>query len=429
MTKYFSTLLVILSSFSSYSQGYYFPPAAGVWDTTSPASFNWCQKNIDSLYSFLDKEKTKSFLVLVNGKIVLEKYFNGHDASTNWAWFSAGKSLRSALIGIAQHEGDININNNTSDYLGNGWSSLNQQQEDVIKVKNHLSMTTGLNEQYFDCTADSCLTFKVNVGTRWYYHNAAYNLTKDILEAATGKNHNTYTQQKIKTPIGMSSGIWIKSGYNHFYLSRARDMARFGILMANKGNWNGNQVIGDTTYVNQMINSSQNLNPSYGYLWWLNGKSSITPPGDSNSYPVSLAPDAPSDIYLAAGYLGQLISISPSQNMIIIRQGLSQDSNLVSIDIHNEIWKRVLKLDCSLSRLEEIKVELNIFPNPANEILRISSTKGVLTIYNILGEAVLRKELKSNNTEIDISKFTKGVYSVVLNSKLGNHIEKLVIKH
>ena len=49
-------------------------------------------------------------------------------------------------------------------------------------------------------------------------------------------------------------------------------MARFGLLILNKGNWDGNQIMTDTNYFNQMLNSSQSLNESYGYLWWLNGK-------------------------------------------------------------------------------------------------------------------------------------------------------------
>ena len=56
-------------------------------------------------------------------------------------------------------------------------------------------------------------------------------------------------------------------------------MARFGLLILNNGNWDGNQIMTDTNYFNQMLNSSQSLNESYGYLWWLNGKTSYMLPG------------------------------------------------------------------------------------------------------------------------------------------------------
>jgi len=65
----------------------YFPPnSSGTWDTLSPAGMNWCENKIDSLYDFLESNNTKAFILLKNGKIVLEQYFNGHDASSFWYW-------------------------------------------------------------------------------------------------------------------------------------------------------------------------------------------------------------------------------------------------------------------------------------------------------------------------------------------------------
>ena len=60
-------------------------------------------------------------MILVNGRIVMEEYFNGHNATATWQWNSAGKTLVSTTTGIAQQEGLLNINNKVSQYLGNGW--------------------------------------------------------------------------------------------------------------------------------------------------------------------------------------------------------------------------------------------------------------------------------------------------------------------
>lgn len=425
-----STLFVIFLCFGflAKSQGYYFPPANSNWDTLSPNTLNWCQPKIDSLYSFLDAEQTKSFLVLKDGKIVLEKYFGNHKGTTNWVWYSAGKSLRATLIGIAQSEGDLDINDKTSQYLGQDWSSMSSMQEDSVRVFHHLSMTTGLNEQYFSCTDDSCLTYKVPAGSRWYYHNAAYNLTKDILEAATNTNHNIYTQQKIKTPIGMNSGIWLPAGDNDFFYSRARDMARFGILIANKGVWNGNTILTDTNYFNQMIGSSQSLNPSYGYLWWLNGKNSIIPPGDSLSYPSSLAPDAPADVVLAAGALGQYISISKSRGLIIIRQGLSFNPSLIGNDLHNEIWKYLADLECNFTSVEENPSEFVLYPNPASSEVSIQLlVKSKVEIYDALGERLYAQELAKGKTRLDVSEYCSGIYFVSISNPSYSKIQKLIV--
>ena len=82
-----------------------FPPNnSNIWDTLSPASLSWCQNKIDSLYDFLEINNTKSFILLKDGKIVLEKYFNGHSDTSSWYWASAAKTITSFLVGMAQEE-------------------------------------------------------------------------------------------------------------------------------------------------------------------------------------------------------------------------------------------------------------------------------------------------------------------------------------
>ena len=55
----------------------YFPPVnSNTWDTISPLQLGWCDNKIDSLYQFLDSTDSKAFILLKDGKIVLEKYFN-----------------------------------------------------------------------------------------------------------------------------------------------------------------------------------------------------------------------------------------------------------------------------------------------------------------------------------------------------------------
>lgn len=65
-------LFVFFSASILKAQTSYFPPASGNWETIPPSELNWCQEPIDDLYSFLETEQTKSFIVLKDGKIVLE---------------------------------------------------------------------------------------------------------------------------------------------------------------------------------------------------------------------------------------------------------------------------------------------------------------------------------------------------------------------
>jgi len=197
-------LFLLLIPVFAPSQNLYYPPnSVTEWETVDPLELNFCPDSITSLYSFLEDNQTKSFLLLKDGKIVLEEYFGTYTQDSVWIWFSAGKSLRAMLVGIAQEEGLLDINDPTSDYLGNGWTSLTADQEEAITIWHQLTMTSGLNPLNFDCTDPSCLTYLFPPGERWFYHNSPYNLTKEVLEAASGQNINQYTLAKIRNPIGM----------------------------------------------------------------------------------------------------------------------------------------------------------------------------------------------------------------------------------
>ena len=93
MKKIIITIIITLSFLNSKAQSLYFPPLTGnAWDTVSPSSLGWCVNNIDTLYNFLQQENTKGFLVLKDGKIVLEKYFGTFTQDSLWYWASAGKT-------------------------------------------------------------------------------------------------------------------------------------------------------------------------------------------------------------------------------------------------------------------------------------------------------------------------------------------------
>ncbi|MBI5011070.1 MAG: serine hydrolase [Bacteroidia bacterium] len=328
----------------------YFPPIGSqTWETVSPASLGWNTSTITDLSTFLSQKNTRAFIILVNGKIAVEQYYGieltgsrSFGSSSLWYWASAGKSLTSFLTGIAQQEGLINIENKTSDYIGKGWTSMPAAKEDLIKVKHQLTMTTGLdyNVADVDCTDPSCLVYKADAGTQWYYHNAPYTLLESVISSAYAGTYNSYTDTRIESRTGMS-GTWIKSGFNNVYYSTARDAARFGLLILNRGSWDSDKIMTDQTYFNSMVSTSQNLNPSYGYLFWLNGKSSIIYPGLPSSFSIPLSPDAPADMFAAIGKNGQFIDIIPSLNMVVVRMGEAPDASQVPITFHNEMWQKI----------------------------------------------------------------------------------------
>lgn len=323
----------------------YFPPINNsTWETKTPESLNWDFTQLNSLYPYLESKNTKAFIILKDGKIVTEKYFGTFKADSNWYWASAGKTLTGFLVGIAQQENLLNINDKTSKYLGVGWTNAPLFKENLITLKNQLSMTTGLDDGYLnsDCTLPQCLVYKADAGTKWAYHNAPYTLLDKVIEAASGKSYNAYFQDKIRDKIGMN-GLWIKSAdANNVFYSNARSMARFGLLMLNKGKWESNVILNDTTYLNNQVNTSQNLNLSYGYLTWLNGKPSYMFPSISIVFNGGLIPNAPSDLYAALGKNDQKIYVVPSKKLVIIRMGNSAGNpSLASSNFDNELWAKL----------------------------------------------------------------------------------------
>src|SRR5690606_1814339 len=112
----------------------------------------WNESEIQPLLDYLELKNTKGFIVLQNGRIVIEQYFNGHTATSPWYWASAGKTLTTAVTGIANDEGHLSINNKVSDYLGTGWTSAPLEKENLITVRHLLSMSSGLDHiSHGDC--------------------------------------------------------------------------------------------------------------------------------------------------------------------------------------------------------------------------------------------------------------------------------------
>jgi len=324
----------------------YFPPSDGssTWETKSITELGWNQNAVQPLLDYLNLKHSKSFIILVNGKIVMENYFNGHTATTPWYWASAGKTLTSTVTGIAEQEGLINTNNKVSDYIGTGWTSAPIAKENLITCKNLLSMNSGLDDSLGDDVSPANLQYIADAGTRWAYHNVYVKL-QDVIAQASGQTWTNYFNTKLRDKLGMTGGSWINSGDGlSVYWSTTRNMARFGLMQLNKGKWDGNQILNEV-YFNKATNTSQNINLGYGYLWWLNGKTSYHLPQSQLQFNGSIIPSAPSDTFMALGKNDQKIYVIPSKKMVIIRMGDAADNvNLALSDFDETLWQKISAL-------------------------------------------------------------------------------------
>ncbi|HEY9116660.1 MAG TPA: serine hydrolase [Roseivirga sp.] len=320
----------------------YFPSVTGTWEAKDPSSIGWNITAEAQLKDYLESTNTHAFILLHKGKIVFEYYFNGKHQTSIGPWNSAGKTLTAFLTGLAKEQGFLDLTDVSNNYLGTGWSNLTIAQENNIQNWHHLTMTTGLNDGVNDpyCTDPNCLEYLADAGTRWAYHNAPYTLIEEIVEASTGVSYNEFTRNQVLDQTGMN-GQWVSIGFNNVFFSNARDMARFGLLLLNQGDWNGNEILIDKDYFNAMTNTSQAHNPAYGYLTWLNGKNQFKIPGSQFNFQGSIAPDAPDDMFAAIGKNAQLINVVPSKDLVMIRMGGSPDDLPVPLNYQNQIWTKL----------------------------------------------------------------------------------------
>ncbi len=328
----------------------YFPPSTGDdWEMETPESLGWNTTAIPDFLNLLEDNGTRAFILMKDGKIVLEEYFGktiignaNFDKTSNWYWASAGKTLTAFTVGKAQEDGLLKIQDKTSDYLGVGWTSLTAQQESQITIRHQLTMTTGLDDGVPDNHGlePKDLVYKSAPETRWAYHNGPYTLLENVVSKATGQNFDSYFKSKLADKIGMD-GFWQWIDNDHVYFSTARSMARFGLLILNKGTWNGEKIMTDKAYFNEMVNTSQQLNKSYGYLWWLNGKESFRIPESQIEFTGSVSPNGPADMISGMGKNGQYVSIIPSENIVLVRMGEDPESVQVPFLFLNDIWRKL----------------------------------------------------------------------------------------
>ncbi|KXK44105.1 MAG: penicillin-binding protein, beta-lactamase class C [Bacteroidetes bacterium OLB11] len=394
-------------------------------------TLGWCTNYENELYDYLQMNNSKAFILLKDGKIVIEKYFGTFTQDSLWYWASAGKSLTSFLVGIAQQEHLLSIEDTSSKYIGTAWTSEPIAKENLIKVKHQLTMTTGLDDGVPDnnCTVDTCLQYLVDAGTRWAYHNAPYTLLDSVISNASGMSMNNFLHQKVSTPTGIN-GFYYKTGYDNVFFSKARSMARFGLLILNKGKWDQTPVLTDSNYFYNMAHTSQAYNLSYGYLWWLNGKASFMVPQSQLVFPGSLSPHAPQDMIAALGKNGQMLNIVPSQNVVWIRMGDAPDAGLVPFLMNDSIWLRLNKIMCTpsaSSSFQQQNAVISTAPNPFHDFLTLHCDyqNFEIRVSNIFGEMIYKDEGIKGNTPLNLSFLPKGIYILHCISSNGNQVIKI----
>lgn len=330
----------------------YFPPAGSdAWERVLPGDARWDGALLDAAMDFAGHRDSTGCVVLLDGRILAERYWASGSVHARRDVASAQKSVTSLLVGIAQETGLLNINEPSSAILGTRWSKAPAHHEQRILLRHHLSMSTGLDED---------LVPEADPGTAWYYNNHAYHLVKTGLERAAGQSLNDWSREMLWGPIGMMETEWVTRvappgvPRNLFafgpedapfsaLVMPVRDMARFGLLVQNRGAWRTTSVLADTAFLDASTGTSQEMNPAYGYFWWLNGKASYLRPMRLPGAVGPLIPSGPSDLICALGAADQKIYISRELGLVVARQGgPAGEPSAAMTEFDDALWSRLM---------------------------------------------------------------------------------------
>lgn len=274
-------------------------------------------------------KRTRSLLVIYKDKIIAEKYDTGFNKESKILGWSMTKSITATVFGILQHQGKYTIN---APAPIPEWKNDDRK---IITTSDLLHMNSGLAwEEDYTAISDATkmLFLSRNMGriqlekkvaykpnTHWNYSSGTTNLLSYILrnQFKTHQEYLDFWYSALIDKIGMNSmvvetdmaGNFVGSSYSW---ATTRDWAKFGLLYLHEGNWNGEQLF-DKSWAKYVATPTNGSKGDYGAHFWLNAGARY--------------PDAPKDLYSANGFQGQKVFIIPSQDLVIVRMGLTSDKD------------------------------------------------------------------------------------------------------
>lgn len=316
-------------------------PGRGPWELAEPESVGLSTRALKKAAAELGARGERQGLVVIrHGKLAFEQYWANDYARAVPEWqnvsFSSGKSWGSTMVGRAVTEGKLAVDELASKYHPAKVSGL----KPATTIKHLLTMTSGgtmnmkpssvppkrlddpsppgpgaeyeWSEEAEKGTPPGYGT-SLQPGEQFIYDGAPADHLADIVAAAVGKSSHRFMIEDVVAPLGCENFSYQPEGvdkndnvrFGGSILISCRDMARLGQLYLNGGQWDGQQLI-DESYIRAAVAPSE-LNPNYGYLWWLNYSGRIEA--------------APGSMFYAAGARGQYCFTLPEHDMVIATMG------------------------------------------------------------------------------------------------------------
>jgi CubicO group peptidase (beta-lactamase class C family) len=317
------------------------PVPSAHWPRAAPADVGLDSDALDRIAFDAGASGSNCLVVVRHGQVAAEWYWNGADASTPQEVWSVSKSVTSALVGIAQDDGSLQIGEPAADFLpswqgtdsapvtvqdllsnnsGRFWSYESDYVQMWGKEPDQSAYAIGLEQQY-------------PPGDVWTYNNAAIQTLSEVLQAATGVEPAQFARDRLFAPIGMTDTTihTDDAGNTLTYAgvqSTCLDLARFGLLFLHGGAWGSDQIVSSEYVQAATATPSTDLNAAYGYLWWLNREGPIasagapTQPGNPGATPRGqMVAAAPDDMFWAIGLGNQIVQVDPGSDTVVVRLG------------------------------------------------------------------------------------------------------------
>jgi CubicO group peptidase (beta-lactamase class C family) len=278
-------------------------------------------------YDAAELETIYSLLVIKNGYLIAEDYFNEGSVDQKDRLQSMTKSYTSALVGIALEEGCISsVDQKMLDFFPEVAGKITDPRKEQITIRNMLEMRAGYpNEETHPDLWAGLLSGRYpplieefplvnDPGTGFHYSNLTSNWLGIIVDRACGMNLKAYAEEHLFSPLDVEAGEWGQDAEGHnngcadLHLT-ARDAAKFGLLYLNDGVYEGNQIVPADWVHDSLQTYSVNeafvkkvgrfRDIGYGYQWWS---------ADAGKHHVNFA----------WGHGGQLIVLVDEFDMVIV---------------------------------------------------------------------------------------------------------------
>jgi CubicO group peptidase (beta-lactamase class C family) len=284
--------------------------------------------------------RSRAVVIVHKGRIVAERYADGFGPHTPQAGWSMGKTIQNALIGTLARDGRLAL---TDKGLFAEWRGESDPRKEIT-VEHLLRMVSGLDfdqphtrmlsdvRKMLFLKGDSAAYAKSEeladpVGTLWFYASGSTTLLASAMRDALGGSlaqYFAYPRQALFEPLGMNTAVIEPDAAGTFVtpafvFASARDWARFGLFFLNDGVWQGKRILPEG-----WVKMSRTVTPQsggqYGAHLWLTIPEFLRPAYDSGA-------KLPEDAFYMLGHDGQMVAMIPSQDLVVVRLGLSRRRN------------------------------------------------------------------------------------------------------